>query len=73
MSSRKKAPTLTQVYSAIAASLVEFGYPDATAEMVRATHEAMKRGDSEMPHGIVGMFAQSQLDEIADALTRLKP
>ncbi len=66
-------PRLRDVYEAVAESLREFGYPDATADMVRATHDAMKRGDAEMPHGIVGMFAQRQLDELSEVLPRLKP
>jgi hypothetical protein len=68
-----RRPTLTQVYEAVAASLREFGYPDAEAKMIRDTHEAMKRGDAEMPHGIVGMFAQRQLEEVKDVLPGLKP
>lgn len=50
-----------QTYEAIARNLREFGYPDTTAGQIRETHEAMLRGDMEMPHGIISMFAESQL------------
>lgn len=56
-----------EIHEAIARSLREFGYPDASAQMVADTAAAMERGDSDMPHGIVGMFAQRQLEEIAEA------
>lgn len=52
-----------RAYEAIAKSLREFGYPDASAKMVEATHKAIIAGDKKMPHGIVGMFAESQLKE----------
>ena len=59
-------PTRVQVCSHIASGLREFGYPDASLEMVSDTLDAMQRGHDEMPHGIVGMFAQSQLQELID-------
>jgi len=57
-----------EVYEAVARSLREFGYPDATAQMVHDTHTAMVEGKSgaELPHGIVGRFAESQLKEAAE-------
>ena len=54
------------VYADIAKNLREFGYPDVTAEMVRDTHAAMKEGKDNMPHGIVGMFAQRQLKNLIE-------
>ena len=65
--------TLAQAYESVAKSLREFGYPDATAQMVRDTHDAIKAGKAEMPHGIVGRFAESQLREAETLLSRLKP
>jgi len=58
-------PKREQVYPAIAKSLVEFGYPDVTAEMIREIHLAKIDGKSgdDLPHGVIGMFAESQLDE----------
>ena len=67
----KKSYTLQTAYETVARSLREFGYPDASADMVKATHNAMKAGNAEMPHGIVGMFAQSQLQEAGTALDSL--
>lgn len=55
--------TPQQVYEAIAASLRQFGYPDVKASMISDTHEAMKRGEKDLPHGIVGMFAEKQIKE----------
>jgi len=52
--------------NAIGASLREFGYPDVTAEMIGDCWDAYARGDAKMPHGVIGMFAESQLDEIAE-------
>lgn len=66
-----KRCTLATVYETVARSLREFGYPDCAAQMIRDTHEAMKRGDETMPHGIIGMFAQRQLEEAGEALNRL--
>lgn len=50
----------------IAEGLVEFGYPDATSEMVSDCIDAVNDGksDHEMPHGIIGRFAFSQIQEI---------
>ena len=67
----KKTYTLQTAYETVARSLREFGYPDASADMVKATHDAMKAGNPKMPHGIVGMFAQSQLQEAGTALDNL--
>lgn len=53
-------------YVVIARNLREFGYGDVTAEMVRETHDAMK-AEAELPHGIVGMFAKRQIEELLDA------
>lgn len=50
------------VYNAIARNLREFGYSDVSGRMVREVHDAMRSG-SELPHGIVGMFARKQLQE----------
>lgn len=58
-------------FESVAKSLREFGYPDASAEMVEATWNAMERGDDEMPHGVVGMFAKSQLDEVRERFREL--
>lgn len=67
----KKPYTLRDAYEAVARSLRDFGYSDASAEMVRATHEAMRAGKAEMPHGVIGMFAQRQLEEVRSRLEQL--
>lgn len=56
-------PTRETAYEAIAKSLRQFGYPNATSKMVRETHAAMKagRGKDDLPHGIIGMFSYAQL------------
>lgn len=58
-----RADLWPRAYRAIAKSLVEFGYPDCTAKMVKDTHAALltgKRG-ADLPHGIVGRFAERQI------------
>ena len=61
-----RAECETKAYRAIAKSLRDFGYPDCTDKMIRDTHTAMKQGDK-LPHGIVGMMAESQLRELQEA------
>jgi hypothetical protein len=60
--------------AAIGASLREFGYPTVTTQDIVDCWEAYERGDKDMPHDVVGMFAERQLAEIAekrpDLLTR---
>lgn len=60
-------------FEAVAKSLREFGYPDATASMVADTWAAMKAGkqSSAMPHGIIGRFAERQLDEVRETFETL--
>lgn len=62
----------------VAKSLREFGYPDVTGDMIAEVMHAWvdgKRGE-ELPHGIIGRFAESQFDEIEDnfpgTIARLK-
>ena len=54
---------------AIARSLREFGYPDVSTEMIGEVWDAYAAGKTgfDLPHGVVGMMAESQLDEIAEA------
>jgi hypothetical protein len=65
--------TKAKAFEAVAKSLREFGYPDASADMVRETWDAMKAGkpEDEMPHGIVGRFAFAQLDKAREILERM--
>lgn len=58
-------PTNAQVFSAIARSLREFGYSDASAADVQRTFEALADGSE--PTDIVEMFAARQLRELLDA------
>lgn len=51
---------------AIGKSLREFGYPDVTTQDIADCWDAYERGDKTMPHDVVGMFAERQLDEIAE-------
>lgn len=67
----RKPYTKADGFESVARSLREFGYPDATAAMVKDIYAAMKRGDRTMPHGIVGMFAESQIKEVGKAFDAL--
>jgi hypothetical protein len=53
---------VSTIYAMIARNLREFGYPDVSASMIREVHDAIRAG-SELPHGIIGMFASNQLVE----------
>ncbi len=68
----KKQMTRSQAFETVAKSLREFGYPDATAKMVSDTYDAMD-AKKKLPHGIVGMFAESQLKEVWGALKAMAP
>lgn len=57
---------MEDIYIQIARNLRDFGYPDVTSVMIKEIHEAMKAGDEEIPHGIIGMFAKDQLAERAN-------
>lgn len=67
----RRTITLAGVYERIATELRENGYPDASAQMIAETHSVMKSGEP-IPHGIVGMFAQWQLAEVAELLAGLQ-
>lgn len=67
-----KRYSLTDAFETVARSLREFGYPDVQRAMIRDVFDAMKRGDETMPHGIVGMFAQRQMEEVWADLLKLE-
>jgi len=72
--SRKRTFTQAYCHEAIAASLREFGYPDATAAHVKAVAEWRSNGaNGKPPHGIVGKFADRQLQEIWQSYVGFKP
>jgi len=54
----------------ISKSLIEYGYPDASPQVIAEIYDAFKAGRRfpELPHGIVGGFAESQLKEIEELL-----
>lgn len=66
MAKTKTNHTKTTACATVAHDLREFGYPDASGAMVEEILTAWLGGkrDSELPHGIVGMFAGRQFDEI---------
>ncbi len=73
MNQRKGVPApsnreLLRGYEAISKSLREFGYPDVNMEMIEEIHRAMQHGrrEHDLPHGSIGMFAQSQILEHPD-------
>ncbi len=63
---KSMARTLARVAELISQDLRAFGYPDCTDQMIKETWWAMKRGDKKMPHNIIGMFAQSKIQEALD-------
>lgn len=72
ITSMAKGYTKARAFETVAKSLREFGYPDASAAMVKDCWEAMQsgKGDEDMPHGIVGRFAFNQLDEAREQITQ---
>jgi hypothetical protein len=60
--------TKDSVCASVAKSLREFGYPDVTAEMIAGCLDAwLADPNGVMPHGIIGMFAKRQFDEVEEA------
>jgi hypothetical protein len=60
--------TRSDAAAPIAKSLREFGYPDASTEMLKEVIDAYLAGDggSDLPHGIIGRMAESQIEEIEE-------
>ena len=59
----------TAIASRVAAALRDFGYPDATTAMLKEVLDAWiegRRGDK-LPHGIIGMLAERQFEEVEEA------
>lgn len=55
--------------SKVAKSLREFGYPSVGTDDIIQVLDAWLAGkrDHDLPHGVVGMMAQRQFDEIEEA------
>ena len=68
MARTKTQHTKVSACATVARDLREFGYSDATGPMVEEILTAWLGGkrDNELPHGIIGMFAGRQFDEIED-------
>ena len=69
MAKKKFQHTKATACETIARSLHEFGYPDTTGPMIEEVLTAWmdgKRGE-ELPHGIIGRFAERQIAEVEDA------
>jgi hypothetical protein len=64
-----KTMTKKTACATVAASLREFGYRDATTEMITECLDAWLTGkrDMDLPHGIIGAFASRQFDEVEEA------
>ena len=62
--------TADKIIKSISAGLIEFGYPDASPELIREIYDAYKLGKRfpDLPHGVLGGFAERQLDELQEAL-----
>lgn len=69
MSRRGARMTRMAASEKVAHSLREFGYPDVTAHIVKECLDAWLEGkrDGKLPHGVIGMFASRQFDEVEDA------
>lgn len=65
------AYTKRKGFEAVASSLRDFGYPDANWKMVHETWLAMQAKKKTMPHGVIGMFAKSQLEEVMEKFVNL--
>lgn len=57
---------LARVAELVSKDLRTFGYPGCTDQMIKETWWAMKRKDKTMPHDVIGMFAQSKIQEALD-------
>lgn len=71
--SKHRRVTLDDALEAVALSLREFGYRDTTRDMIRDVLDAYKSGkrEADLPHGVVGRFAESQIAENFDFLSKL--
>jgi hypothetical protein len=69
----KATPTLSQGMEAVARNLREFGYSDVTAAMIRHVYDAWLSGNRypDLPHGIIGGFAEKQFEENGEMLAKL--
>ena len=52
-----------EIYEAIAEAMRHFGYRTVTAQLIRDIDEGT---DTEMPQGVIAMFANRQLQEARD-------
>jgi hypothetical protein len=66
------ASRLDDVYPRIVRNLRDFGFEDATVEMVREVHEALDKGQ-ETPYGPAGMFACGQLEAASLSVEEATP
>lgn len=65
--------TKTEVVNSVSQSLIEFGYPDAKPPMIEAVLDAWISGkrEADLPHGVVGRFAESQFEQLEEAGLKL--
>lgn len=61
-----KPPRPDAIYEHIAKNLRDFGYPTCAAREIKDTHVAMSKGEP-LPHGVIGAFAKSQIEEHVEA------
>jgi hypothetical protein len=62
-------PTRSEICKPVAESLRDFGYPSVTTAQVKEILDAWISGkrESDLPHGIIGMMAGRQFDELEEA------
>lgn len=65
--------TKEYICNGIGKSLREFGYPDASDDKMAEIYDAYKSGSrgEDLPHGILGRFAEKQLEEVQEHLGQL--
>lgn len=69
----RKPYSLGDAMEAVARSLREYGYPDVTATMIREIYDQWLLGKRfpDLPHSVIGGFAERQFDEVADKIKTL--
>ncbi|MBN7755450.1 hypothetical protein JYP46_01320 [Nitratireductor aquimarinus] len=60
--------TKAKICNAISRSLIEYGYPDASPEVISEVYDAFRDGVRfpDLPHDVIGGFAEKQLQELQD-------
>lgn len=70
-----KKITKDYICAGISAALIEYGYPDATADKIATIYDQFKAGQRfpDLSYGVISGFAESHLKEIEDILREPLP